>query len=287
MMSDSEVSPDTHYNLIIGVGWGSEIFEQSSGNDAWMPADRMPGESVRFDALASLPTLAMPEIDSKFPTPARVTRISNIRPDNRGARNPGFAFNYVHLAEQFSAEDLIPEILSSNRFIGNRTQWHVWEGDLIRKTIRLLRQNSGAEKPTFFGLQDWPLPKLDHVAVMMPYASEFDSVYRIIKKACGQTGRKPHRVIDVTSKQPIIADVFATIVQSTVVICDITGLNPNVLYEAGIAHARNVPVILITQDTGNPPFNLSQTQVTRYVANREGLDVLETKLATKIRQFAE
>lgn len=273
-----------HFNLIVGLGRSPNLLKETSGDDGWMLLDRMPDGYNDFRVLSEMPALIMPEVEYQHLTPARVTCISNIRSRNYGIEK-GIAFDYNHITDILHAEDIIPERLNSLPYGGHRTLWYVEKGNLINMVMKTFEAKMRADKPTFFGLKDWPLPKLGHVGVMMPYSSDFDSVYQTIDSACMRAGCEPIRVKDVLSTQPIIADVFSTIVQASVVICDITGLNPNVLYEAGLAHARNVPVVLISQDTGPPPFNLSQTQVHRYTNNSNGLKELHDNLIDSIRHF--
>ena len=231
-----------------------------------------------------MPAIVMPELKKPIHAP-RLPKLAYSGPPPRPF-DRGVAFDYNHVTDQFYAEEIIPNVLPTLPFEGHHTRWYVKSGDLLKNVVGLSIERSISDKPAFFGLEDWPLSKLGHVAVMMPYASGFEEVYQTIKESCRLSGREPIRVKEVLSRQPIIADVFTTIVQSSVVICDITGLNANVLYEAGIGHARNVPVILITQDTGDPPFNLSQQQVVHYLPNEQGLGVLLKELVRQIEFFA-
>ena len=78
-------------------------------------------------------------------------------------------------------------------------------------------------------------------------------------------------------------DVYSTIVQSRLVICDLTDRNANVLYETGLAHALNNDVIMITQNMDDIPFDLRQFRVLRYLPNQEGLLKLTEDLQQMIR----
>ena len=51
-------------------------------------------------------------------------------------------------------------------------------------------------------------------------------------------------------------DILELISTSKVIICDLSGKNPNVFYEAGIAHTLGKEVILITQHESDVPFDL-------------------------------
>jgi len=72
----------------------------------------------------------------------------------------------------------------------------------------------------------------------------------------------------------VVDDVFQAIVQSRFVICDLTKRNPNVLYETGIAHARNRNVLMIVQNEEDIPFDLRHIRFVKYLPNREGYEKL-------------
>ena len=53
------------------------------------------------------------------------------------------------------------------------------------------------------------------------------------------------------------------------VIADITGRNPNVLYELGIAHTLAKPVMIISRDAADIPIDLATRRVILYGHNSE------------------
>lgn len=74
----------------------------------------------------------------------------------------------------------------------------------------------------------------------------FTRVYNhLIKPACVKAGFKPVRADDVASSNYIVIDILNKIIESDMVICDLSGRNPNVMYELGIRHAFNLPTVLI------------------------------------------
>ncbi len=113
---------------------------------------------------------------------------------------------------------------------------------------------------------------------MMPFSAEFKPVYDIIEAVCKEVGHPALRVDKIYGPTKIINDVFATIDQSRSVICDLTKKNPNVLYEAGLAHARGRDTILITRNKEDVPFDLQQIRFIHYLRNKEGLESLGNKL---------
>ena len=60
-------------------------------------------------------------------------------------------------------------------------------------------------------------------------------------------------------------DIIEPIYKADVVIADLTGLNPNVMYELGIAHTFNKKTIIITKDDlSKLPFDLKQYRAKDY-----------------------
>ena len=87
-------------------------------------------------------------------------------------------------------------------------------------------------------------------SAMMPFDAGFSAVYESIQQAAVGAGLRCRRADDIWENAAIIQDVVALIDRSRIVICDCTGRNPNVFYEAGIAHTLGREVILITHGPG-------------------------------------
>ena len=81
----------------------------------------------------------------------------------------------------------------------------------------------------------------------------------------------------------IIQDVFSLIFRSSVVIVDFTGMNPNVMYETGIAHTLGKLVVPISQSLDDVPFDMRHHRVLTYFPNGEGLQSLADSLGPKLR----
>jgi len=99
----------------------------------------------------------------------------------------------------------------------------------------------------------------------MPFAEEFEDVYQfLISEGLESAGYTVKRADDIKSQNNIIGDIVKGIITSDLIIADLTGANPNVYYELGIAHALNKKVILITQEIGDLPFDLRSYRVIGY-----------------------
>ncbi len=122
----------------------------------------------------------------------------------------------------------------------------------------------------------------ESVAVMMPFKQEYDNVYDTIKETCRKYGFECHRADDFWNDSMIIQDIFELIYCSLIVIVDFSEKNPNVFYEAGIAHTLGRNVIPITQSIEDIPFDLNHHRHIDYTNNEEGLEKLKMKLEKRL-----
>ncbi len=124
------------------------------------------------------------------------------------------------------------------------------------------------------------------VSVMMPFRPELSDVYKTIKRAAATTGFGCKRVDDIWDDSTVIQDVFSLIFQSYIVVCDLTGKNPNVFYEAGIAHTLGKHVVPITQSEDDIPFDLRHHRYAKYLNNSEGREKLKEDLISRFKTLA-
>lgn len=129
-------------------------------------------------------------------------------------------------------------------------------------------------------------PDSSLVSVMMPFQPELSPVFEAIKSAASATGFSCRRVDDIWDHSTVIQDVFSLIFQSFIVVCDFSGKNPNVFYEAGIAHTLGKHVVPITQSDQDIPFDLKHHRYAKYLNNSEGVELLRENLADRFSTLA-
>jgi hypothetical protein len=138
----------------------------------------------------------------------------------------------------------------------------------------------------FFG----PPPYVDrasesvsNIFVLMPFAQELKPVYEDhIKKVVADFKLQVKRADDLFSRDSIMKDIWNAVNRATLCIADCTGRNPNVFYEIGIAHTINKPVILITQNESDVPFDLRHLRYIKYDYTPRGMIAFENQLQTAI-----
>lgn len=101
--------------------------------------------------------------------------------------------------------------------------------------------------------------------VLMPFSAPFNDYYqKIYKPAIKDAGFKPLRVDEITAPRPFIEDIVDSIRNSDVVLAEITGRNPNVMYEMGIAYAAKTPIVIISQSVSEAPTDLKHQRIVVY-----------------------
>ena len=95
-----------------------------------------------------------------------------------------------------------------------------------------------------------------------------------------------HREFSSTS---IPKQVIQLIYQSDLVIANLTGLNPNVMYELAVRHCIGSPVIIIAEEGTKLPFDIHTERTIFYVNDAQGVLDLQERLAECLKaiQFNE
>jgi hypothetical protein len=125
-----------------------------------------------------------------------------------------------------------------------------------------------------FGPARYPMDS--HLAfVLMPFTDELTRTYTTLIKPTIQDalfGLVCRRADDIKSNKAVIQDIWKSICEARLVVADLTGLNPNVMYELGIAHTLGKETILIYQRGADPkfPFDLAHIRRIEYANDAAG-----------------
>jgi len=98
---------------------------------------------------------------------------------------------------------------------------------------------------------------------------------------------RPERGDDVFGSNVIMDDITKSIRKARLIIADLTGRNPNVFYEVGIAHALNKQVLLMTQSIDDVPFDLRHRRALVYEYSPRGCKKLERDLYENVQNMLE
>ena len=163
----------------------------------------------------------------------------------------------------------------------SRNHWAVKDVDLYRFLLRSV--NPRRQRPSVFTIPEHEGIEGQLVSVMMPFDAGFAPIYAAIQQAGIACNLLTRRADEIWEAPGIIQDVVNLIDRARIVVCDLTGRNPNVFYEAGIAHTLGREVIIITQSEHDVPFDLRHLRYIRYLNNNEGRALLTQALQTRIQ----
>ena len=118
----------------------------------------------------------------------------------------------------------------------------------------------------------------------MPFASELNFVYEVIKTTVENYGFKCVRADEILISRPVVEDVKEQISGADLVLVDFTNKNPNVYYEAGLADAWKKKWIVLSQSSDDLTFDVRHIRTILY-SNTMGADIqLREKLSGAIEE---
>jgi hypothetical protein len=243
-------------------------YEEGRGDDVrvgWLTAIRPRENTIRieFELEGGLPPIPHAEIAER-----------NVELDIGG-----FALSHTHWAVKDI--DLIPVLIRSNLVSESTITRHGKDSRIVR--IGLTKHISELQiRPSIFRVPSRKIEN-DLVSVMMPFDARFSDVFKAIKSASAEQSLRCQRADDIWDEAEVIQDVFSLIYRSRVVVCDFTERNPNVFYEAGIAHTLGKTVLPIVQNPADIPFDLQSLRFISYLDNREGRKALKDAVSAKLK----
>lgn len=118
---------------------------------------------------------------------------------------------------------------------------------------------------------------LDTCFVMMPFGEWFDKYYKeIYIPAIKDASFESIRADELFTTGSVVEQIWEQINKSKILLAELTGKNANVFYELGLAHAAVKPVIFISSNVDDVPFDLRHLRVIIY-------DIREPNWAEKLK----
>lgn len=128
----------------------------------------------------------------------------------------------------------------------------------------------GDETPTLKKLErSVKVAATDSCFVMMPFAAPLGGYYEsMYRPAIEKAGLKPVRAdAEIFGAGKIMDQIWSGIREAKVLVAELTTRNPNVFYELGLAHALEKPVVLVSSNEKDVPFDLHHIRVIYYDVN--------------------
>jgi hypothetical protein len=112
----------------------------------------------------------------------------------------------------------------------------------------------------------------DTCFVVMPFSESWsDAVFSALRSILIEERLIPVRADDLFGEN-VVEDMWAAILKSSFIIADVTGRNPNVYYELGIAHTLGKKVILLSQNVEDIPFDTRHLRHVVYTNTLAGVE---------------
>ncbi len=166
-----------------------------------------------------------------------------------------------------------------NELLDNPRRWE----DVNHLLVDAQKYQSNVIDPTinlscfpFFknlGVENSPIDK-EKVFVLTPFLSNEDATFQAIKFVCAEANLKCVRGDETFRTNEILSHVLSEMVSARIVIANINGRNPNVLYELGICHAIGKRTIIISRNDNDFPFDIAGKNILIY----SNLSDLEKKI---------
>lgn len=126
--------------------------------------------------------------------------------------------------------------------------------------------------------------KKNYVFYLCPFQEPFNAIYRDhVRVSANSMGFTIDRADEIYGTQPIIEDIWEAINSAEIVIADVTGRNPNVMYEIGMAHTVGKPVVIMTQTIEDVPFDLRHHRCIVYSYTPPGCRELQERIEGTLR----
>ncbi len=114
----------------------------------------------------------------------------------------------------------------------------------------------------------------------MPFDPEFNQIFeQLIKPTLEQEGFEVRRADSTLDQQNILKTIVYNIDVADLIIAELTTSNPNVFYELGVAHGLSKPVVLLSQDLGEVPFDLRSYRIITYSTHFDQIRKLKDELS--------
>lgn len=120
------------------------------------------------------------------------------------------------------------------------------------------------------------------IFILTPFHEIYYNDYNVIREACTNAGFKAFRGDENYFKGDIFPEMLKLIVKSNLIIANINGRNPNVLYELGIAQALDKPILLLSSEPEKLPIDIKSKRFLIYKDYKELQELIRQELMNLI-----
>ncbi len=256
----------------VGIGYTGEFGSELASAIKYGLLERPETQKVQPTELAKKiirPHTPGDEVDGLREAALKAPEISGVYAHYRGENLPDRQFFANTLADRFNIPAERADEFTS-----------IFKDTL--GTAKLLEEHDGrirlldvSQQPAGQAASDESIKRLGKTAnvqsgdtcfVMMPFADPIGRYYELVyEPAIKKAGLVPVRAdADIFATGKIMEQVWAGINRAKILVAELTSRNPNVFYELGLAHALEKPVVLVSSNEGDVPFDLQHIRVIYY-----------------------
>lgn len=256
----------------VGVGWTGEFGSELASAIKFGLLKRPSNGKVQVTDLGKKilrPQQPKDELEGLREAALQAPDISAVYSHYRGENLPDPQFFLNTLTDRFGIpDDMVAEF--SNIFRETMVKAKLLEEHGGRHRLLDVLQQPAAQAVSDESIKQ--LGKAANIAVgdtcfvVMPFADPIGRYYQsVYEPAIQRAGLKPVRAdTDIFATGKIMDQVWSGITQAKVLVAELTSRNPNVFYELGLAHAMKKPVVLVSSNEGDVPFDLKHIRVIYY-----------------------
>lgn len=138
-------------------------------------------------------------------------------------------------------------------------------------------------------------PKKKKCFIISPFGTEGSDIRRkaeglidsVIKPVLDQLEFDTLSSLDISTPGSITNQVIEHLLNDDLVIANLTGLNPNVMYELAVRHAKRLPVVSLVEKSTSLPFDINQERTLFYEDDMKGVIALKPALHNAVKAAIE
>ncbi len=177
----------------------------------------------------------------------------------------------------------------TDRLLASESRW--------REVNHLLLSSQSRQQDVVSDRQDVPLTPFVRAAgvtkedleidrnlvfVLTPFSDENNDSFRTIAEVCNELGMRAARGDEELVHGEVFPHILRLMLKARILIANIEGRNPNVLYELGLAHALGKTTILVAKAPDEVPFDVRAKKLVLYRTPAELREKLRLELARSL-----